>query len=92
MEIRDIIKKALQEHTIIKMKLKDDVLVSKNLQYLYAFGGEHNSVERYDIKNNIDKWELLKLKWPSQISYGYGFATQPLWNLNQQLSQSLSYN
>ena len=33
MEIRDIIKKALQEHTIIKMKLKDDVLVSKNLQY-----------------------------------------------------------
>jgi hypothetical protein len=33
MEIRDIIKKALQEQTTIKMKLKDEVLVSKNLQY-----------------------------------------------------------
>ena len=33
MEIRDIIKKVLQEQNTIKMKLKDEVLVSKNLQY-----------------------------------------------------------
>ena len=40
--------------------------ISNNQKYLYAFGGEHNSIERYNIQNDLeDKWHFLKLKWPS---------------------------
>ena len=50
-----------------------------NRSKLYAFGGEHDSIERLDLKEPDNIWSDINIKLPSQISTKNNFIMLPIW-------------
>jgi hypothetical protein len=45
--------------------------------YLYAFGGELRSIERYNIRKLPMFWEKLTITVPFKLNSKYGFIAVP---------------
>ena len=63
------------------------VFLSKNERYLYAFGGENETIERLDLTIKPDDytsrfmtyWDIVDVKLPSQLKSKCGFTMMPVW-------------
>jgi len=54
--------------------------ITRNKQFLYAYGGRETSIERIDLGDS-NFWHVVQPKVPDQLKLRYGFALIPVWKL-----------
>ena len=47
----------------------------RNSNYLYAFGGRQDTVERIPLLDKKGKWELIEVAWHQNLSKKYGYTS-----------------
>ena len=52
--------------------------------YLYAFGGELRSIERYNLVTFPETWEKLPITVPFRLNSKYGFLAVPQYKIDKR--------